>query len=144
MFFSGEYRHALDDKKRLFIPAKLREPVGNEPQKGFYISRGMEQSLFLFTAGGFDLLRQSFSKFSFTNARQREFQRMFFANTVFSELDAQGRILIPDSLAAQALLKKEVSIVGVDNRIEVWDAARWEAYKKRSSRRFERTADELF
>lgn len=144
MFFSGEYRHALDDKKRLFIPAKLREPVATEPQKGFYISRGMEQSLFLFTTGGFDALRQSFSKLSFTNARQREFQRMFFANTVFSELDAQGRILIPDALAALALLKKEVSIVGVDNRIEVWDVARWEAYKKRSSPRFERTADELF
>ena len=143
MFF-GEYRHALDDKNRLFIPAKLREPIQAEPQKGFYISRGMDHSLFLYTPQGFEKLRESFPKLSFTKARHREFQRMFFANTAFSELDAQGRILVPESLAALALLKKEVSIVGVDDRIEVWDVARWEAFKKRSNPRFERTADELF
>lgn len=143
MFF-GEYHHALDDKNRLFIPAKLREPVQSEAQKGFYLSTGMEKTLFLFTPKGFEELRQSFSKLSFTNARQREFQRMFFANTSFSELDAQGRILVPEALAAWALLKKDVSILGVENRIELWDVKRWEAYKQRSSRRFGRTANELF
>lgn len=142
--FTGQYRHALDDKNRLFIPAKLRESVDGEKVGGFYMSTGMERTLFLFTEGGFADLRKSFSQFSFTNSRQREFQRMFFANTAFSELDAQGRILIPESLAGWALLKKDVAILGVENRIELWDAARWEAYRKKSGRRFERIADELF
>ena len=142
--FYGEYRHGLDDKNRLFIPAKLREPAGGQKIGGFFISAGMEKTLFLFTPQGFEDLRQSFSKFSFTNARQREFQRMFFANTRFSDLDAQGRILVPDAMKTWAVLKKEVSILGVENRIELWDVGRWESYKKQSGRRFERTADELF
>lgn len=143
MFF-GQYRHALDEKSRLFIPAKLREGTVSGGTQGFYISSGMERSLFLFTPQGLADLRQTFSKLTFTNKHQREFQRMFFANTSFSEIDAQGRILVPEALRQWADLKKEVVIVGVDNRIEVWDVKRWEAYRKPAAARYERTADRIF
>ena len=143
--FYGEYRHALDEKNRLFIPAKLRQPPGEErPINGFFVTMGMEQTLFLFTAKGFEELRQSFSKLSFTRLRQREFQRTFYANTTFAELDPQGRVLIPDTLKGWAVLKRDVAILGVENRIELWDSGRWERYRKQSSGRFEKTADELF
>ena len=142
--FYGQYRHILDDKSRLFIPAKLRDGSASGETRGFYISTGMEKSLFLHTAEGLGELRKSFAKLSFTNRSQREFQRMFFANTSFSEIDAQGRVLVPDRLRRLADLKKEVAIIGADSRIEVWDEKRWEAYERRAGGRFERTADELF
>lgn len=121
----GEYSHTIDEKGRLIIPAKLRDDLG----ESVVICNGMEGCLFVFSAAEWkrfveelDTLPRIMSKDA------RIFKRYFFGSASEGTFDKQGRVLVPPSLRKSADLVKDVVLVGVEDRVEIWDKARWEAH----------------
>ncbi len=125
IMFIGEYTYKIDDKKRLAVPVKFRE----ELNKKVVITRGLDSSLFLYSLKDWKELAEKISKLPFSQKDARGLSRMMLAGAMEVEIDSLGRILIPDYLKQYALLKKEVVIAGVYNRIEVWDKSTWDEYK---------------
>jgi len=143
--FIGEYEHTLDGKNRLSVPHKFREIVeSSEEQKGFYVTLGLDNCLFLFTKKQWDAVIAKLENVSFTNDAARGFERVFFSSAVYAEIDNQGRVLIPEPLKRTAGLAKNVAVVGVNARIEVWDRDRWRAMKGSSSGSYGSWAQQLF
>ena len=120
MYF-GEYEHCLDTKGRIFVPAKLRDALGEK----FMITIGLDNCLFVFDMDTFELYREKISAISIANPDVRKFARFFFAGAAECEPDKQGRIVIPQKLRTYAHLEKEVTIVGSSNRVEIWDRNAW-------------------
>ncbi|MCD6404545.1 MAG: division/cell wall cluster transcriptional repressor MraZ [Planctomycetes bacterium] len=143
--FIGEYDHRLDAKNRLNVPRKFRQALkATEEAQGFFITRGLDDCLFLYTVSQWTEVTASLREKSFTDSVTRRFQRLFFSNAGYCELDGQGRVLIPDNLKRVANLKKSVTVVGVYSRIEVWSADRWKAVKEVDSGDYEALAEQLF
>jgi len=143
--FIGEYEHSLDGKNRLNVPAKFREIVdANRESKTLYVTRGLDTCLFLYTKTQWEAVARSLKDMSFTGAAARQFKRIFFANAREVELDEQGRILIPESLKADARITRSVTVVGVDDRIEIWDRELWKAMKSAPEGEYEELAEKLF
>ncbi|MDL2288632.1 division/cell wall cluster transcriptional repressor MraZ [Oscillospiraceae bacterium OttesenSCG-928-F05] len=117
---TGDYRHTIDVKGRLSIPAKLREELGDV----FYVTIGLDNCLFAYASEDWRVIEEKIAAMPMSKAKS--FQRIFFANAARCELDSQGRILIPQRLRSYAGLEKNVTILGVSNRAEIWDAERWE------------------
>jgi len=115
---TGEYNHSVDAKGRLFIPAKLREDLGTV----FYVTIAPDQCLSAYSADSWNQFLEKYKAMPQTNKRRI---RAFFANAAKCELDAQGRILLPQKLRDYAALTKEVAIIGVGDHAEIWDADRW-------------------
>lgn len=120
--FIGEYQHSLDAKGRIFVPAKFREALGEK----FIVTIGLDRCLFVFPAETFAIYKEKLDAISLANKDAREFTRFFFAGAGECELDKQGRILIPPKLRAYAKLEKDVTVVGVSGRVELWNTADWE------------------
>jgi MraZ protein len=123
----GEYRHTIDDKKRLSLPAKFRRETG----KKVVITSGLDSCLFIFTLKSWEDItkRLSSSDSSMLSADVRSFNRYLLGGAVEIEVDSLGRMLLPDYLMQRAKLGKNVVIVGVRERAEIWDEARWDAYR---------------
>jgi MraZ protein len=123
----GEYRHTIDDKKRLSLPAKFRRETG----KKVVITSGLDSCLFIFTMNSWEEItkRLSSSDSSMLSADVRAFNRYLLGGAVEIEVDSLGRMLIPEFLVNRAKLGKNVVIVGVRERAEIWDEARWDAYR---------------
>lgn len=117
----GEFQHNIDAKGRLFIPAKLREELG----ASFIVTKGLDGCLFIYSAEDWDVLEEKISKLPLSKARN--LQRFFFSSAADCVPDAQGRVVIPPNLREFAGLQKEVTVIGVSTRVEVWDAERWQA-----------------
>lgn len=115
---TGQYQHTLDSKGRLFIPAKLREELGET----FYVTMGMDRCLSVYSEESWSHFARKFESMPYTKGRA---MRPLFANAAKCEPDAQGRILIPAKLRNYANLKKDVVVLGVSNRAEIWDADAW-------------------
>ena len=115
---TGQYQHSIDAKGRLFIPAKLREELGET----FYVTMGMDSCLSVYSDASWARFTEKFESLPYTKTKA---MRPLFANAAKCELDAQGRILIPQKLREYAGLVKDVAVIGVSNRAEIWDAARW-------------------
>ena len=122
--FMGEYEHTLDAKGRLFLPAKFREQLGER----FVITKGLDNCLFIYTQDEWTLLEEKLHKLPLAKKEARAFVRFFFSGATESEADKQGRVLLPQNLRTHAALEKEIVVVGVASRIEVWDKANWQAY----------------
>ena len=120
--FMGEYNHSIDSKGRLIIPSKLREDLG----ESFVITKGLDGCLFIYTEKEWENVENKFREMPLTTKDARKFSRFFFAGAAKMETDKQGRILIPNSLREFALLKKDVVLVGVLDRVEIWDKDNWE------------------
>ena len=118
----GEYRHTIDAKGRLFIPAKLREELGER----FVVTKGLDNCLFVYPMEDWHVLEDNIR--ALPMSKSRDLQRFFFSAAADSELDSQGRVLVPANLRAYAGLSKDVTIIGVSGRAEIWDSARWDAY----------------
>lgn len=118
MALTGSYEHTIDAKGRLFMPAKLREELGCV----FYIAMGMDGCLAIYSEASWSGFMDKLADLPSAETRA---MRTFFANAGKCELDSQGRILIPQKLRAYAGLEKEVVINGANNRVEIWDAAKW-------------------
>lgn len=121
MFF-GEYEHNLDDKGRLIIPARFRTAF----EDGIFVTRGLDGCLFAFTPSVWETIAEKLSNLSLVQSDARAFSRMIFSGSM-CQLDKQGRILLPSALRQHAGLEVngEVTVVGVNNRIEIWSKARW-------------------
>ena len=141
--FYGEYKHNIDSKGRLIIPAKFRLILKDKYIEKFYVTRGLERCLFVFTENDWSLLEQKFKSLPLTQATARTFSRLLFSGAYEAACDRQGRILIPNHLLQYARITKEVLIIGVSNRIEIWDAATWDEFAKVSINDFERISEEL-
>lgn len=116
---TGQYQHSIDSKGRLFIPAKLREELGET----FYVTMGVDRCLSVYSEVSWNHFTEKFESMPYTKSRA---MRPLFANAAKCEPDAQGRILLPAKLRAYAGLKKDVTVIGVSNRAEIWDAAAWD------------------
>lgn len=138
--FLGEYQHTLDDKGRLFIPVRLREGLGNS----FILTRGLDRCLFGYSFEKWKSLEAKIGEFPFTSSEVRTFARFFFSGATECSLDKQGRILIPPLLREYAGLEKEVFILGVSERIEIWAYERWLTYQRESISHYEEVAEKIF
>ncbi|MBQ3891149.1 MAG: division/cell wall cluster transcriptional repressor MraZ [Lachnospiraceae bacterium] len=121
--FMGEYNHTVDEKGRLIIPSKFREELGNE----FVITKGLDDCLFIYNNTEWKALEDKLRALPLTNKNARTFARFMLGGAATVELDKQGRILIPQVLRTFASLDKEIVLVGIANRIEVWNKAKWDA-----------------
>ena len=141
--FYGEYKHILDKKGRLIIPSRFREISKDHYIEKFYMTRGLDKCLFMFTEEEWKNQELKFKNLSFTKKETRKFNRLFFAGA--SELipDRQGRILIPHYLKIYAEIKKDIMIIGVSNRIEIWSADKWNEFYSTSKESFEDIAERL-
>jgi transcriptional regulator MraZ len=127
MLLTGTHPRALDDKKRLTLPRRVREQLG-EPTV-LYVTPGPERSLWLFTQ---DSLERQAEKVDLSGGDEsRIFRRLYFAQTEAVEVDRAGRILVPDRLMQSAGLSPEVVLIGVRDHLELWDGKRWQEYLER-------------
>ena len=117
---TGQYQHSIDAKGRVFIPAKLREELGET----FYVTMGMDSCLSVYSDASWAKFTEKFESLPYTKTKA---MRPLFANAAKCEPDSQGRILLPQKLRAYAGLDKDVVIIGVSNRAEIWNAERWAA-----------------
>ncbi|NLL92343.1 MAG: division/cell wall cluster transcriptional repressor MraZ [Ruminococcaceae bacterium] len=116
---TGEYFHNVDAKGRMNFPSKLREELGEK----FYITRWLDDCLAAFSEEEWEVICDRIKSLPLT--KSRDVQRFFFANAAQVEPDKQGRILIPQNLRERSGINKEVAIIGVLNRAEIWDRERW-------------------
>lgn len=125
----GSFTHGIDAKGRIFIPAKWRDDLGASViiTHGIF-SKGDTRCLFGMSEQNWKEFAARFSSLPETDVIGQAFRRMLFSNASECELDKQGRILIPATLREHAGLENEGVLVGVDSRIEIWGAARWEAH----------------
>ena len=117
---TGEYQHALDNKGRIFIPAKLREELGQV----LYVTLSMDRCLSVYSEESWESLTDKVNALPYV--RQRK-MRPLFAHAVRCEMDAQGRILLPQNLREWAGFEKNVTVVGCNNHAELWDSDNWNA-----------------
>ena len=115
---TGEYQHSLDNKGRLFIPAKLRDELGET----FYVTLSMDRCLCVYSETNWQALSEKVSSMSYIRQRR---MRPLFARAARCELDGQGRALIPQNLRDYAGLEKSVTVVGCNNHAELWDSDSW-------------------
>ena len=130
MLFTGTFRRSVDDKLRIAIPKRFRESFseGEESPPVLYIAPGTDGSLTLFTEASFTRLADQLDQASPTGKDVRAFSRLFFSRAESVDVDRQGRIRIPSELARIASLESEAMLIGVRDRMEIWDAKRWESY----------------
>ena len=141
--FYGEYEHNVDAKDRLIIPSKFREVFKENYVEKFFITRGLDRCLFLFTEEEWRAQEKSFRSLSFTKGEARTFNRLYFSGASEVTCDKQGRILIPSYLKKHAGIVESVMIIGVSNRVEIWDKARWEQFFQQHLESFESLAEKL-
>jgi len=117
----GEYEHSLDAKGRLIMPAKLREDIGEV----FILTKGLDGCLFAFSKSEWEKFEQKLSALPVSDKNARAFTRFFFAGAIECEIDKQGRFLISSNLREFASLTKDVVIIGLNSRIEIWSKEKW-------------------
>ena len=143
MVFFGEYRGKIDSQGRVVIPSKLRNLLRSKKKNFVYLSRGLENCLFLFSEKIWGSQSEKLKLLPFTKGDPRAFTRLFFSGTYQSKLDNQGRVLIPLNLLQYAGMKESVVIVGVGMRIELWDERKWEEYFSHSLSSYGELAEKL-
>lgn len=118
----GEYNHTIDTKGRLIVPSKFREALGDE----FVVTKGLDGCLFVYDNKEWSAFEEKLKALPLMNKESRKFVRFFLAGAANVEVDKQGRILIPSVLREFAELDKDVVLVGVASRIEIWSKKKWE------------------
>jgi MraZ protein len=136
MLLTGTHPRTLDDKKRLVLPKRVREQLGDPSL--LYLTPGPEQSLWLFTQECLERQADRLDQGTPGDADARVFRRLYFAQTEAVEVDRAGRILLPERLIALAGLSHEIVLLGVRDHLEVWDARRWQEYVERNAVGFEK------
>jgi MraZ protein len=124
--FTGEYRHTVDDKGRVAVPARFRTQLA----EGAFVSRWLDACLAIHTRSGWDALAAKVAELPITDQGSRLFQRFIFAGAVEVEVDRQGRILLPAFLREAAGLDGEAVVVGSRDHAEIWAPARWDDYRR--------------
>ncbi len=138
--FMGEFHHNLDDKSRLVIPNTLRTNLGNN----FIITMGLEKCLYIYPNNEFDKLKDKLTNLPFYKNNSRVITRFVFSRATCESLDSQGRIVIPKSLQNYANLEKECIILGVNERIEIWQKDLYESYLEENLDKISEIAEDLY
>ena len=120
----GEYFHTIDTKGRVILPADFRSELGET----FIITKGLDSCLFIYTMDEWEGLSTKLRQLPLAKAEARAFVRFFFSGARQLECDRQGRFLVPANLRAHARLQKEVVLIGVSSRIELWSREEWTRY----------------
>lgn len=137
--FIGEFKHSVDTKGRVAVPAKFR----NQISSGAIITRGLDRCLFVFTEADWETLAQKIIALPLAQSNSRAFSRLMLSGAASAELDSQGRILVPDYLRKYAGIGKSVKVIGVYNRIEIWDETSWQKYKEKTESAGDEIAEKL-
>jgi len=137
--FIGEYRHTIDTKKRLALPAKFRKELG----KTVVITRGLDSCLIVYPLKEWRVMSDKLGKLPLSQTEARGFARVMLSGAMAVGVDGLGRILIPEYLKGYAGLKKNVIICGLYNRLEIWDAQKWNIYEKKMEKGVEDLASKL-
>ncbi|MGR3178961.1 MAG: division/cell wall cluster transcriptional repressor MraZ [Candidatus Anammoxibacter sp.] len=144
--FTGEYHCVVDEKNRMAIPSVLRKRIESSNNSNvLYITIGMDQCLAIYPEHQFEeLVNNRIKQLPLTNKKARNFQRLFFSNAhTLDKWDKQGRIVIPQKLKDYATLDREVVIIGILNRIELWDKKLWDAFNKENEGKFDEIAEDI-
>ncbi|MFA7283985.1 MAG: division/cell wall cluster transcriptional repressor MraZ [Candidatus Omnitrophota bacterium] len=141
--FYGEFEHSIDRKGRLIMPAKFREVAKNQFVEKFFVTRGLDKCLFMFSEEEWRSQENKFKAMSFTKQQARIFNRLLFSGALDVCPDKQGRVLLPQYLKDFAQIKKDVVIVGVSNRIEIWSKELWRDFYANSRQSFEEISEKL-
>ena len=136
----GEYHHNIDEKGRLIIPAKFREEIGNS----FVVTKGLDGCLFVYSLVEWEKIINKLKTLPFTKKDARTFSRFFLASATVCEFDRQGRINLMNSLTLYAGLKKECAIIGVNDRLEIWDLDKFNNLMKEKERELDEISENLF
>ncbi|MAF20166.1 MAG: division/cell wall cluster transcriptional repressor MraZ [Parcubacteria group bacterium] len=126
----GEYKHILDTKKRLAVPAKFRRFF----KQGAVITRGIDNCLVLYSLKEWENMANKLGKLPASQTEARSFARVMLAGAMAVKFDRLGRILVPDYLKEYALLKKKAVIIGLYNRLEIWSEEKWKIYRKQAEK----------
>ncbi len=142
--FYGEHEHSIDRKGRLIIPSKFREISKEHYVERFFVTRGLDTCLFVFAEDEWKKQEARFKSLPFTNSEARNFNRLYFSGACEAACDKQGRILVPEYLKDFAKIKRDVVVVGVSNRIEIWSKEIWHEFYKNTKDSFEKIAENMF
>lgn len=137
--FIGEYQHTIDPKKRIAMPSKCRVDLG----KKVVVTRGMDKCLFVYPMKTWEKLAEKLGSLPVGESGTRSFIRLMLAGAVDVDLDKQGRVLIPDYLKEYAGLKKDVTVAGLFDRLEIWDKNKWNIYKAKAEKSSDEIAEQL-
>ena len=137
---SGEYRHNIDLKGRVIIPSKVRMEMGDK----IVITRGLDGCLFGYSEKSWDSIMEKLNTLPYTKRDARNFTRFMTSGAITLEFDKQGRVNIPNYLNQYAFLEKEVVIVGVINRIEIWSKDKWEEFMNNNVESLSDISENLF
>lgn len=118
----GEYEHSVDTKGRLIMPAKLRDEIGYK----FIVTKGLDGCLFVFPLKEWEIFQEKLRALPVSDKNARNFTRFFFAGAIECEIDKQGRFLISSNLREFAELDKDVIIIGMNSRLEIWSKEKWQ------------------
>ena len=135
----GEYRHTLDAKKRMSLPVKFRKEMGKE----VVMTHGLDKCIFVYTKKEWAKISEELSRLGVGQADKRGFNRFILGGAIETPVDSLGRILVPDFLKDFANLKEKLAVVGVHNRVEIWDDKRWQDYKGKISSQADALAERL-
>ena len=123
--FIGEYKHNLDAKGRLAIPAKFRFQLKN----GAVVTRGLDNCLFLYPKKAWEDIAKKLANLPISQSKARAFSRLMLAGAMEVDVDNQGRITLPEYLRKFSYLKKKAIVAGLYDRMEIWDEDKWNEYK---------------
>ncbi len=136
----GEFDFTLDAKNRVAVPARFRPTFA----EGIVVTRGFDHCLSAFSPEGFErYVAERLNDLSTMSSKGRQIMRYISANAASEHLDGQGRVKLPNGLLAFAAISKDVTIIGVQDHVEIWDRATWAAYRKEMEEGADATADEL-
>ena len=136
----GEYHHNIDEKGRLIIPSKFRDEIGKE----FIVTRGLDGCLFIYSKGQWEKIVSKLQTLPFTKKDARTFNRFFLSSATVCEFDRQGRINIPSNLINYANIQKECTIIGVNDRLEVWSSDKFDTLIEENLSAIDEVAENLF
>lgn len=138
--FIGEYEHSIDQKGRVIIPSRLRDDLGLD----FIVTKGLDNCLFIYPNSEWKVLEEKLKTLPLTSKDARAFVRFFFSGATECEVDKQGRILIPQNLREYAEIDKDVKILGVSTRVEIWSKTKWQNYSVDQSANVDEIAEKMF
>ncbi len=136
----GEFHHNIDDKGRLIVPSKFRSELGEK----FIITRGLDKCIFVYSLDEWNSIVKKLTSLSFTKMDARNFMRFFLSGATECEFDKQGRINITSPLVHYANLNRECVIIGVNERLEIWDKDSFDNFFKENESKFSEMSEHLF
>lgn len=137
--FIGEYQHSIDNKNRLILPARFRKGLG----PSFVITKGMDNSLFVYPQEEWASIEKKLRALSFTKKDARAFVRMFFSGATECQLDKQGRITLPSNLIKHAEIIKDTVVIGVSSRLEIWSKEGWQDYMQSEDMDYDKLSEKM-